>query len=94
MRGVALSTIRRALAVFVLVLAAVLAAWVVLFRVWYPRAGDAPISYSRAVPRAECSTVGGCYGVRPEWALPAAVALAVAGILAAVVLHRPRPISS
>jgi hypothetical protein len=86
---------RRALAAAVLVLAGLLAAWVALFRVGIP---DVPIAGGKAPPPGVTYDFPGrcavgtnyCVPVRPEWTIPAAIAIALFGVLLAVLIHRSR----
>jgi low affinity Fe/Cu permease len=98
--SVVISAGRRALAALVLVLTGVLAVWVATFKVWdyaiSEPGGKATlpsvvVGIARHTPRPDCIAGGPpCVGVSPAWTLPAAIAIAVMGLLVAVVLHRSR----
>jgi hypothetical protein len=101
MRMVVISAGRRALAAFVLVLAGLLAVWAATFKVWYlgptyfgTSKAEAPGLYNAApqpVPHSDCIAGGiPCIGVSPAWTIPAAIAIAVIGLVVAVLLHRFR----
>jgi hypothetical protein len=87
MPGVLSGASRRALAALVLGSAALLTARVTLFKVWYPLYGDETRSMS--IPHSACTRIA-CYGVRPDWTIPAAITIALVGLLVAVVLYAPR----
>jgi len=82
---------RRALAVLALLVAALLATWVALFRVWY-EAGIGEWASPRRVPHSACALYSAtpCYSVRPGWTIPVAIAIGLIGVLIAVLLHTPR----
>lgn len=87
MPGILSGASRRALAALVLGSAALLTARVTLFKVWYPLYGDETRSMS--IPHSACTRIA-CYGVRPDWTIPAAITIALVGLLVAVVLYAPR----
>src|SRR5262245_25959454 len=97
MVGVLISAGRRALAAFVLFIAGLLAVWAATFKVWWfipggdgDKAAAVPFS---PVPKADCTVGGGlraCVGVSPAWTIPALIAIAVVGLVVAVMLYRPR----
>jgi hypothetical protein len=86
MRRVVISASCRALSFFVLFVAGVLATWVVLYRVTptFPAPG-------RFQPKGLALNPIGPVLVRPDWAIPVAVAIACLGIALAVIIHRGRP---
>jgi hypothetical protein len=89
------SAARRALAVAVLAVAGLLATWVALFRVGIP---DPPVAGGKAVHLPpgyhfvnRCAVgTNYCLPVRPDRTIPAAIAIAAAGVLLAVLLSRAR----
>jgi len=94
---VVFSGVRRALAVVVLAVAGLLAAWVALFSVGHPdeplTVGFHPLTPAQLahLPPARCGVgTNYCLAVRPEWTIPAAIAIALGGVFLAVLVHRPR----
>ena len=101
MLGVAIAAGRRALAAFVLLIAGLLAVWAATFKVEsldiasYGGKATAPTVVARIAARhtrrPDCVAGGPpCIGVSPAWTIPAAIAIAVIGLVAAVVLYRFR----
>lgn len=94
---------RRALAASVLLVGGLLAVWAATFKVWWSipaefggKAEVPGVASSPAfapLPKADCTIAGGlhpCVGVSPAWTIPAATAIAVIGLVIAVMLYRPR----
>jgi hypothetical protein len=99
MVGVVISAGRRTLAAFVLLVAGLLAGWAATFKVWWfipaelGGKADAVNPAFAPLPKADCTVGGGlraCVGISPAWRVPAAVAVAVMGLVVAVLLYRPR----
>ncbi len=95
MRSVLISAAGRAFAVLVVVLTAVGTIWAVLFKVWHPLWGDAstPVIAAHGAHFACNPRLDMCYSTSPAWTIPLAVAIALTGLLVAVTLYRPSPIS-
>lgn len=95
MGSVVVAASRRALAVAVLFVAGLLAAWVALFRVGHP---DFPIAGGKAYPPGiryqfpdRCAVgTNYCNAVRPEWTIPLAIAVLLVGVVLAALIHRSR----
>jgi len=99
MVGVVISAGRRALAMSVLLVAGLLAAWMAMFKVWWSIPGGVSSGGNGLGPpyaplaKADCTVGGGlrqCVGVSPAWTIPAAISIAVIGLAVTVMLFRPR----
>ena len=94
MAGVVIQAGRRVLAAFVILSTGCLVLWLAAFRVGLPSyTGGKAMSQAELASLPTRCAVGadGCYAVRPEWTIPAAVAIACLGLAAAALLYRGRP---
>jgi hypothetical protein len=92
MDRVVIAAISRALAAGVLLAAALGATWAAMFKVSHPVWGMGIRAVGVSVPA--CSPGIPCVTTSPGWTIPVAVAIGLAGVVAAVLLHRPRPVSA
>jgi hypothetical protein len=85
------SAARRALAALVLFFAGLAALDAALFKVWHPI-----WSTQKAITPAQLQALhvdcnrSLCYSTKPEWAIPVAIAIGLAGIVVAALIYRPR----